>query len=189
MLRLPPMDTLRTRLDLVDGVALLSREKEEKSWMSLLHTVHSMGPYKTAPIGSTFLREYEFFCSQGDARPNPMAHFFRDLLSKIAPLSMTPGTSIILMLDTNATLDQDTIFKKFISAYNPHDLHHVSPAPSTDIGSSHRRIDFIFGNSTVKETLLRSGTLSYIKDPSRITVVCLLILTRDCSDFITHSRI
>jgi hypothetical protein len=160
MLRLPPMDTLRTRLDLVDGVALLSREKEEKSWMSLLHTVHSMGPYKTAPIGSTFLREYEFFCSQGDARPNPMAHFFRDLQ-----------------------------FKKFISAYNPHDLHHVSPAPSTDIGSSHRRIDFIFGNSTVKETLLRSGTLSYIKDPSRITVVCLLILTRDCSDFITHSRI
>ena len=93
------------------------------------------------------------------------------------------------MLDANETLNQEASFKEFLSACDLHDLHHSSPAPLTYIGSSICQIDLIFGSLTAKETLLRSGTLSYIKRPQSDHRGLFVDLDTRLLGLLTHSRI
>jgi hypothetical protein len=121
------------------------------------------GSPQSAPIGSSFLREYEFFRENHYTSLNPRRLFFTDLQTTIIDLQKT-GHCVVLMLDANSTLD-DGNFQLFIAACGLHDLHSTDPAPSTYIGSSNRRIDFIFGCDEVTQYVTRSGSLSYTDGP------------------------
>jgi hypothetical protein len=54
---------------------------------------------------------------------------------------------------------------RWASRLDLRDLHRNNPAPSTYLGSSNRRIDFIFGCSQIQEYVASAGTLSYIDGP------------------------
>jgi hypothetical protein len=96
------------------------------------------GSPQTAPIGSSFLREYEYFRENHYTSLNPRRLFLTDLQKTILDLQNS-GHCIILMLDANSTLDDD-IFQIFLAACGLHDLHYTDPAPSTYIGSANRRM-------------------------------------------------
>lgn len=121
------------------------------------------GSPQTAPIGSSFLREYEYFRGLHHASPNPRRLFFVDLQQTILALQDS-GYSIILMLDANSTLD-DTQLLDFLARCGLHDLHSRDPPPSTYIGSSGRRIDFIYGCDDARRYVIRSGSLAYTEGP------------------------
>ena len=123
------------------------------------------GSPATAPLGSAFLREYEYFRERNYSIINPRRNFLTDLLTTITNLQDDHGHAFILMLDANATLTSDTHFADFVHQCGLHDLHESSPAPSTFIGSQDRRIDFIFGCDTASMFVTRSGTLSYTQGP------------------------
>jgi hypothetical protein len=69
------------------------------------------------------------------------------------------------MMDANATMEKDWTFKRFLNNCALRDLHHKDPATSTYIGSSTRRIDFIFGTTRVEKAIKAAGTLSYLDGP------------------------
>jgi hypothetical protein len=117
------------------------------------------GTPQTAPIGSSFLREYEYFREHHYTSLNPRRIFLTDLQKTILNLQES-GHCIILMLDANSTLD-DEHFQVFIATCGLNDLHSTDPAPSTYIGSANRRIDFIFGCDEVLPYVTRSGSLAY----------------------------
>jgi hypothetical protein len=121
------------------------------------------GSPQTAPIGSSFLREYEFFRERQFNSTNPRRLFLVDLQKTILDLQEA-GYSTILMLDANSTLD-DTHLQDFAAKCGLHDLHHSDPAPSTYIGSTNRRIDFIFGCDDARKYVIRSGSLAYTEGP------------------------
>ena len=121
------------------------------------------GSPQTAPIGSSFLREYEYFRENHYTSLNPRRLFLTDLQKTILDLQNS-GHCIILMLDANSTLDDD-IFQIFLAACGLHDLHYTDPAPSTYIGSANRRIDFIFGCDEILPYVTRSGSLAYADGP------------------------
>ena len=73
--------------------------------------------------------------------------------------------AILLMLDANATLDNDTHFRDMIHSVDLIDLHQANPAPSTYIGSETRRIDYMLGCPRVQSVMSRQGTLSYFEGP------------------------
>jgi len=126
------------------------------------------GSHKTAPLGSTFHREYEFFRSNSTTTAgstiNPRLNFLRDLEGLIHKLQ-DEGHSIILMLDANSVLSSEIHFRDTMDRLNLTDLHRNDPAPSTYIGAEDRRIDYIFGCTRVAETLIATGTLSYLEGP------------------------
>ena len=93
------------------------------------------GSPSTAPLGSSFLREYEFLRSTKSSSVNPRRRFLSDLQSAIHDLQALDH-SIILMLDANSTMDSDAHFSDFISACGLNDAHSQDPAPSTYIGSA-----------------------------------------------------
>ena len=121
------------------------------------------GSPQTAPIGSSFLREYEYFRERKHTSLNPRRIFLVDLQHTIQ-LLQDKGHCILLMLDANSTLD-DIHFSDFLTKLGLQDLHQADPALSTYIGSSDRRIDFMFGCATTAEHVSRSGTLSYTEGP------------------------
>jgi hypothetical protein len=123
------------------------------------------GSRVTAPLGSTFHREVEFFrTTDTTALCNPRKRFFTDI-SKIIHDLHDANHAIILMLDANSVLTQDTFFPDSMEKLHLHDLHQSDPAPSTYIGSSNRRIDYIFGCQKVLTSLDQAGTLSYLDGP------------------------
>jgi hypothetical protein len=67
----------------------------------------------------------------------------------------------MIMLDANASIEHDRSFRDFVDSHGLFDLHADNPAPSTFIGSEHRRIDYNLGCSRTKAALSRQGTLSY----------------------------
>ena len=69
------------------------------------------------------------------------------------------------MMDANDVLASHGDMAEWLSDLNLYDLHTNHPAPSTYIGSSQRRIDFIFGCSHIHDYVEASGTLSYIEGP------------------------
>jgi hypothetical protein len=69
------------------------------------------------------------------------------------------------MLDANSVLDQDRNFQETVQSLGLYDLHTSNPAPSTYIGSSNRRIDYMFGCRQVLSATVQTGTLSYIEGP------------------------
>ena len=121
------------------------------------------GSPQTAPIGSSFLREYEYFREHGYTSLNPRRLFLTDLQKVILNLQ-DAGHCIILMLDANSTLD-DAHLLSFLAQCGLHDLHFSNPVPSTFIGASNRRIDFIFGCDEVTRFVTRSGSLAYSDGP------------------------
>ncbi|KAI2503583.1 hypothetical protein MHU86_10870 [Fragilaria crotonensis] len=124
------------------------------------------GSIQSSPLGSTFIREYEFHKSQGIQNPNPRRLFFHDLEIFINNLRDGNEThSVILMLDANSELHQDTNFQDFANKLELSDLHSRDPAPSTYIGAKRRRIDYILATDRIASGNTRSGTLSYTKGP------------------------
>jgi hypothetical protein len=80
------------------------------------------GSPATAPLGSAFLREYEYFRERNYSTINPRRNFLNDLLATITNLQ-DDGHAIILMLDANATLSSDPHFADFVHQCGLHDLH------------------------------------------------------------------
>jgi hypothetical protein len=69
------------------------------------------------------------------------------------------------MLDANSTLLDDAELRLLQQTCDLHDLHIRDPAPSTFLGAATRRIDYMFGCSSVLDSLRDSGTLSYDDGP------------------------
>jgi hypothetical protein len=124
------------------------------------------GCIKTAPLGSTFTREYEYHKSMGIKNPHPRKLFFSDLELFLNTLrGGNEGHSVIVMLDANSELSQESCFLDFIHKQELFDLHSRDPAPSTYIGAKSRRIDYILGTERIASGYSRSGTLSYNEGP------------------------
>ena len=121
------------------------------------------GSPQSAPLGSSFLREYEFFRTSTAKSINPRRQFLHDLQQTVLHLQEL-GNGVILMLDANSTID-DRDFSDFVASCGLNDLHSLHPSPSTYIGSTNRRIDFIFGCDEVLPYVVRSGTLAYTEGP------------------------
>ena len=122
------------------------------------------GSIHTSSIGSAFNREYEHHRSEGIRSPRPRKIILQDLQHTIIQLQ-TGGNSILLMLDSNALIDEDRDLQEMIASCDLHDLHHSFPAPSTYLGSDKRRIDHMFGCSAVVHSMSGSGSLSYLDGP------------------------
>ena len=122
------------------------------------------GSPRTAPLGSAFLREYEYYRSQRNGNANPRHEFLNDLSNLLHRLQDS-GHMIILMIDANATIDTDQKLESFVQSCDLHDLHQQDPSPSTYIGAPSRRIDYIFGCGSVRQYVARSGTLAYSEGP------------------------
>jgi hypothetical protein len=122
------------------------------------------GTRQTAPLGSTFHREIEFFRHKSEKNINPRTRFLHDMRDLILRLR-DKGHSILLMMDANSTLDDDTNLSDMIHTCGLYDLHRSDPPLSTYIGAERRRIDFMFGCHNVLEAAIRSGTLSYVDGP------------------------
>lgn len=125
------------------------------------------GSIKTAPLGSTFTREYEYHRSQGITNPNPRRLFFTDLGRFMSSLRSggNGSHSFLVMFDANSDLHHDKHFLEFIHTQELLDLHSRDPAPSTYIGAKNRRIDYILGTERIASGSTRSGTLSYNEGP------------------------
>jgi len=123
------------------------------------------GSVQKAPLGSTFLREYTYLREEKNMKsPNPRREFLTDLTALIIDLQ-TENHAIMLMLDANSLVAEDSHFQTFLAKCQLLDLHRNDPAPSTYIGASARRIDYIFGCERVDQNISRAGTLSYTDGP------------------------
>ena len=101
------------------------------------------GSPQSVPLGSSFLREYEFFRERSGKSVNPRRQFLCDLQQLVLALQES-GNCVLIMFDANSTID-DKDLATFVASCGLHDCHSLAPSPSTYIGSSDRRIDFIFG--------------------------------------------
>ena len=119
---------------------------------------------QTAPLGSSFAREYEHHRSQGVKSPQPRKQLLNDLTTTIQTLQHK-GSSVLVMMDSNGQLHDDKDIQQFLVNCDLADLHQQDPALSTYIGSSHRRIDHMFGCSQTVTSLSASGSLSYLEGP------------------------
>ena len=118
----------------------------------------------TGPIGSTLLREHEFYRKHGEVSPQPRQRILSDLRDVVVQLQ-NDGHAIVLMMDANGTTETDKGLKELLAQCDLIDLHKVAPAPSTYIGSAARRIDYIFGCPLVASTVTRQGSLAYTEGP------------------------
>ncbi len=121
------------------------------------------GSIKTSPLGSTYIREYTYFKNKGEKTPNPRKHFIQDITKHIL-YHKEMGDAILLMY-ANGSLENDTDLQNLQAQCELHDIHRHDLAPSTYIGASTRRIDFIFGCDRVDNNAVRSGSLPYHEGP------------------------
>lgn len=122
------------------------------------------GNIQTSPTGSSFSREYVYHRELGIKNPQPRTLFLHDIAISIK-LAQSKGNSVIVMLDSNGSLSDDTDLQFLLSTCDLIDLHAANPSPSTYIGSPHRRIDHILGCPHVSNSLTASGSLSYVEGP------------------------
>jgi hypothetical protein len=123
------------------------------------------GSIQSAGVNTTFHREYEHYRSLGVQSPRPRRLFLKELGSQIQSFQQH-GHALIVMMDANETLlPSQGDLRSWISQHDLHDIHELHPAPSTYIGSTHRRIDFMFGCHQILPFIHCSGTLSYIDGP------------------------
>jgi hypothetical protein len=118
----------------------------------------------SAPLGSTFAREYEYFRQLGHKNPNPRRQLLQDLKQAIETQRQQEH-GILITIDANSTISEDRQLQEFLFESGLIDLHTANPAPSTYIGSASRRIDYMFGCPRVKQATTRAGTLSYLQGP------------------------
>jgi hypothetical protein len=91
-----------------------------------------------SPLGSVFHRETEYFRQLTILRvTNPRHRFLTDMTKQIQ-LLQDKGHTIMVMMDANATLDNDKGLQAMLSNCSLTDLHRLEPAPSTFIGSAGR---------------------------------------------------
>ena len=124
------------------------------------------GSRQTASLGSTFHREVEYYhdiTAPSQCR-NPRQCFLNEL-SDVILRFRNSGHSVILMLDANGTIEDDSQLRNMIEISGLQDLHSHDPAPSTYIGAKNRRIDFMLGCPQVANAITHAGTLSYIEGP------------------------
>lgn len=162
------LDSLVARLggpDIVDKTGLgrwsgivLTGPDSRKLAIITAYRVCSGSPH-TSLLGSSYLREYEFFRERCYTSPNPRRRFFNDLQKTILEFQ-DAGHGTILMLDAISTLDDNQLLD-FLARCGLKDLHSADPALSTYIGSANRRIDYIFGFDEASLHVIRSGTLAY----------------------------
>ena len=122
------------------------------------------GSIQSSPIGSAYSREHHHHKHSGIKQPNPRTLILKALQITIQKLHQL-GHSILLMMDSNGSLDEDLDLQQFLQECNLSDLHDTDPAPSTYIGSSHRRIDHILGCPMTRQALNAAGSMSYIEGP------------------------
>jgi hypothetical protein len=150
------------------GVSIRGKHNNILSLVTAYRTCK--GSRTTAPLGSTFHRETEFFTirarDSSGKRPNISARkiFLDDMLEQIHKLQ-DAGHAVLLMLDANSTLNDDQQFSEMVEKCGLVDLHRSDPAPSTYIGSADRRIDYMFGCYKVAATVTRQGALAYHEGP------------------------
>ena len=140
------------------------RGKDNKKFTTITAYRVCTSSINSASLGSSFAREYEYFKAQGIPSPRPRKLFLTDLATAITNLQ-SDGHSVLLMMDSNGQISDDEDLQTFISHCDLADLHQHSPAPSTYIGSSNRRIDHMLGCQQVLDSLQGSGSLSYIEGP------------------------
>ena len=117
-----------------------------------------------ARMGSSFLREHAHLRHLGDTAPRPRRHILHGIKALIDDLQ-SKQHSILLMLDANSALSDDTELQELCKACALHDLHYSDPASSTYLYSDRRRIDYMLGCSKVLASAKRQGTLSYHEGP------------------------
>ena len=122
------------------------------------------GNIQSSPIGSSFSREYEFYRSQGHKNPQPRTLILKELQTVIKTYQ-NQGHAILLMMDSNGTIDNDNDLRTFISENDLHDLHASHPSPTTYIGSANRRIDHMLGCPILQQSLIASESLSFLEGP------------------------
>jgi hypothetical protein len=116
------------------------------------------GSIQTAPIGSTFLREYDFFASKVMCVQIPGHTSFETSSPSLLHYQCLPEHPLFLCW----TQMQPWIKKLYLRSLSPRAIY-MTYIMQVRL---HRHIlDHLTANSTAKETLLRSGTLSYIKGP------------------------
>ena len=141
------------------------RGKNNKIFTAITGYRVCSGSISTSSIGSAFSREYEYHRTQRNVKsPRPRKLFLSDLQAYIHRLQ-EKGHAILLMLDSNGQLHDDQDLQHFAATCDLHDLHQSDPAPSTYIGSDHRRIDHMMGCSHTLASLRASGSLSYLDGP------------------------
>ena len=114
----------------------------------------------SAGEGTVFAREWDYFRTLNDARPNPRQRFLQDLKALITKLQKTKGREIILSFDANEFL-HDTSVGEFATSLDLADLHATAPSLTTCQKSTHGRIDYMLGSSGVVSSMIQHGTLSY----------------------------
>jgi hypothetical protein len=122
------------------------------------------GSIQSSGLGTAYHREYEYYDDRKKKSPNPRKEFLQDLESTIQDLR-DKGHAIIVMLDANETIKEDSDLSKWIARLDLQDLHKQDPAPSTYIGSASRRIDFMLGCTKAALHTKASGILSYLDGP------------------------
>jgi hypothetical protein len=144
------------------GTTYVGRRSQKFSVITAYRTCE--GSISASPLGSTFHREYTFYKDLGETQPQPRRRFLQDLQIQIKSLQ-DADHAVLIMLDANATLESDRHLLDMINSLELVDLHSATPAPSTYIGSSNRRIDYMFGCPRIKAVLSRQGSLSYFEGP------------------------
>ena len=122
------------------------------------------GTVSSDNVGSSFNREFCYLRETGHKNPTPRTHFLTSLTTLIHDLQQQ-GHAIIIMLDANSTLVEDSSLQTFVETSDLHDLHASDPAPSTYLLAPERRLDYMFGCSKVRDTVKQSGSLSYYDGP------------------------
>lgn len=108
---------------------------------------------------------HSYFKDQRLNLPQPRKQFLLDLTRTVRDLQ-DQGHAILLMLDANSALDSDDHLREFLGNLNLHDVHVNNPVPSTYIGLSARRIDYIFGCSGILPAISwQQGIPSYFEGP------------------------
>lgn len=143
------------------GISFRGKEKYILTVITAYRTCG--GSVRTALLGSTYSRKYNYFRNQGYKQPNPRRLFLQHLEVEIKKLQHE-GHAVILMLDANSDLT-DIHFETMVESCDLSDMHKKHPATSTYIGSKSRRIDYIFGCQRITPNMTRSGTLAYTEGP------------------------
>jgi hypothetical protein len=86
------------------------------------------GSINTAPIGSAAGREHEYLRNINGKTTSPRKAFLKDLSNTIKGFQ-EEGHSMLVMLDSNGCLEDDTDLQKFLVANDLRDLHSAHPYP------------------------------------------------------------
>ena len=144
--------------------AISFRGKEEKIFTVLTAYRVCKGNIQSSSVGSAYSREHIYHRNNDNKSPQPRKIFLQDITQTIKTLQ-SAGHAILLMLDSNGSLDDDDDLKTLLIDCELNDLHQQSPAPSTYIGANNRRIDHILGCHHTTTAMKASGSLSYIDGP------------------------